>query len=470
MELLIVVTIMPLIIGALSLGIISVFSLQSSVGNRLGDSSDAQVISSKFESDVQSADAVTTQSSSSPQCDSGYGGTQLLGIQADEITTTGDPNAGSYLVDISYVEVNSNDGSSSGWSLVRLYCSGGNLTTPLVTTLAYDLPAAQAVPTVTCNTSNASCGDPSQGWISTTGVGHISLPITEPASKYSFTVTGSPANSTATSNQGSPVSASGGQACNLASPGTGPLAGQLCFVDFSQLTSGGYSDLLATEGGGCLEMAVSLGAQFNNDTLYFCLYQSSVSNFTPNPANNKTCTPAASIENPNGGVFVRPASLPTYNNAFLGNSNSSTAFYSGVVGDPALYMSDACMWQSTLTFKNISVVSSTGVPLTNWEIVSADAESTDNGEYIIWTTPVGTSLSVLPDNPLVPSPPDGNACGGGTTPSLGYQRDSANQIECIGAAGVGNKTGALMVEAVQPTSLTVVMQHYEAITFGLLLP
>ena len=36
-ELLIVVTILPLIIGALSLGIISVFSLQSSVSNRVTD-------------------------------------------------------------------------------------------------------------------------------------------------------------------------------------------------------------------------------------------------------------------------------------------------------------------------------------------------------------------------------------------------------------------------------------------------
>ena len=54
-ELLIVVTIMPLIAGALGYGLVTVFSLQAVCPARLGDSSDAQVVAANFTKDVQSA-------------------------------------------------------------------------------------------------------------------------------------------------------------------------------------------------------------------------------------------------------------------------------------------------------------------------------------------------------------------------------------------------------------------------------
>ena len=77
-ELLIVVTIIPLIIGALAGGLLEVFSLQSGVANRLGDSADAQVVASTFLKDVQSASSLTTNPSTSTQCGTG---TQLLGLE-----------------------------------------------------------------------------------------------------------------------------------------------------------------------------------------------------------------------------------------------------------------------------------------------------------------------------------------------------------------------------------------------------
>ena len=62
-ELVIVVGVMPLVIGAIAVGILSVFTLQSSVANRLTDSGDAQVVSVNFQNDVQSAALITTDSS-----------------------------------------------------------------------------------------------------------------------------------------------------------------------------------------------------------------------------------------------------------------------------------------------------------------------------------------------------------------------------------------------------------------------
>src|SRR5665213_2686262 len=58
-ELLVVVVILPLIVGALSLGLISVFSLQSSVSNRLTDTADSQVVAANYTKDVQAAVYIT---------------------------------------------------------------------------------------------------------------------------------------------------------------------------------------------------------------------------------------------------------------------------------------------------------------------------------------------------------------------------------------------------------------------------
>src|SRR5450631_4449143 len=76
-ELIIVVSIMPIIVGAISGGLITILSLQNSVSSRLAENADAQVVSSTFIKDVQSATFITTSAASSPQCgNTSY--TQLL--------------------------------------------------------------------------------------------------------------------------------------------------------------------------------------------------------------------------------------------------------------------------------------------------------------------------------------------------------------------------------------------------------
>jgi prepilin-type N-terminal cleavage/methylation domain-containing protein len=463
-ELLIVVTILPLIVGALSLGLISAFSLQSSVASRLGDTSDAQVVAANYQKDIQGAALVTTQSPSTPQCGQGTG-TQILGIQTDEVTTG--KYAGNYLVGISYVSVNAYNGSKSGFSLVRIFCSynaDGSLISSSTSTLAYDAPTVPGLPAITCVTSDPSCGDPAQEWISTQGIAQVGLLVTEPASTYSYSLSASPEASSSIGTEGTPLPASAGTSCKFATPGAGYYSNQLCFVNFSGLTG---NALLASEAPcsngtcPCVEMSASLGLNFNDDILYFCLHQSSVPG--PQTSGYNTSDPQ---ECSGQTTIVQPASFPTYQNAYLGNSG--TGFYSGVPGDPALYMSRACGWDSTLTFTGIKVLTPAGVPLANWQLVSADAESTDANEYIQWTTPLGPNLQVLPNSP---SSNHGSgiyiACGAGVSGTGG-----TNQITCTGGSpSSGNtKNGTLMVEALQPSELDVEMQHYEAISFGLLLP
>ncbi len=150
-ELLIVVTITPLIIGGLSFGLLSVLKLQSSVANRLSDTQDAQVVSSEFTSDIQAATYLTTQSQTSQQCgSSGASGYQLLALEWDQNPTT---NNWEYVV--SYMEEQVAGPSSTTWQMVRQYCYSPtgtaitSSTTPTSTTiLSNDIPVAQPKPTV----------------------------------------------------------------------------------------------------------------------------------------------------------------------------------------------------------------------------------------------------------------------------------------------------------------------------------
>ena len=156
----------------------------------------------------------------------------------------------------------------------------------------------------------------------------------------------------------------------IADPNSGTYANQLCFVDFSGLTG---NALIAAESS-CLEMSVAIA---NGATLYFCL--------------------SVSTYNPGQGIEgVHPNALPTYDNAFLGNSYNGTPFYTGINGEPALYSDHASGYMATIKFKNITVVGPNGLPATGWEAVSADAESTDNQESITWTS--NTTLNVLPNS------------------------------------------------------------------------
>lgn len=185
-ELLIVITIMPLIIGALSLGLISIFGLQNSVTNRIADTADAQVVSSTFLQDVQSAIMITTQSSSTPQCGNG---TQLLGLEWNGTSANG------FQTVVSYDSVPVTNGSTTTYSLVRKYCTFGNLTPVSTVTVSYDIaaPGTQLPPcytvVTTCNSSNDTR---TSSFIPAKGVPVVTLVVNELKSPFSYTLVGTP--------------------------------------------------------------------------------------------------------------------------------------------------------------------------------------------------------------------------------------------------------------------------------------
>ncbi|NNN01984.1 MAG: prepilin-type N-terminal cleavage/methylation domain-containing protein, partial [Acidimicrobiaceae bacterium] len=148
-ELLIVITVLPLVVGAISVGLISVFSLQSGVSSRLSHTADAQVVAANFAKDVQGAAAITTASSSNPECGAGTG-TQLMGLQYNLDTTQSDPTVGQYQYNVSYRSVPVTSNGTTTYSLERFYCNNYSQNLVSTSVLAYDLSSSQSVPALTC--------------------------------------------------------------------------------------------------------------------------------------------------------------------------------------------------------------------------------------------------------------------------------------------------------------------------------
>lgn len=467
-ELLIVVTIMPMIVGALGAGLLAAFSLQSGVANRLSNTADAQVVSANFANDVESAAFVTTETPSTPQCGSGN---QLLGLEWNY-----DATSKLFQTMVSYVSVPEVSGSITTWSLVRRYCTLESTSNPVNTTISYNLPSSQATPVVICY---STC-DPQSNWIPASGVTSVTFSITEVkgtvgqqgTDTYQYTLEAVPQASSGTILQlGSPINNATSTGCGFATPGSGTYAPNLCLVDFSALTG---NNLLAAEQGGsagCLEMTATLPGNYQ---LYFCVKIS--------------------------GAPLAPSALPTYTDAFLGNTNSNgVPFYIGIPSDPALYQScegynvmstlvagtniENCFTPNvvsptnptgtstdpspaptgtgitTVTFSNITVNNPQGIPATGWQVVSADAESSDARESLQWTS--DKVLALLPNSSTSPY---GNACGGGLTGA------GTTTVTCTGYSN-GQKTGAAMVVVATPNTLIVqgTGTGLEGFSFGLLL-
>jgi hypothetical protein len=454
------------------------FSLQPSIANRLGDTGDAQVVASTYTTDVQSALAISTQSGTVDQCGPSSE-TQLLGLASKALTASGTSGYGTV---ISYAEIQ----NGTAWDLVRQVCtsttSTAYSTTPTSsTTVSFNVEqpcsslvtsGCQEPPTVYDHgsTNTVECGPTigaTCGWIpvvnsssATLNVSKIEFALAEPNStesngSYQYTLAAVPAAATPlNSTGGSPINISTSSGCNFATPGTGYYATSLCFLDLSSLTG---NNMLAAESysptsGACgYQMATALPG---GSTLYFCIGIT--------------------------GGTVEPVSLPAWQQgSFLGNSCSAneatctggTPFYTGVVGEPALYQTGA--GTTNVYLSGISVLNAEGAPATGWQVVSVDAESTDDNESLTWTT--DTPLTVLNNNEPwdTPSDPVGTACGGGTLlTSSNPDSDGSGDltVTCGGASTNIVKTGAAMVAATTPTSMhvTLVGDSLEAIAFGVL--
>jgi hypothetical protein len=430
-------------------------SLQSTVSSRLGDTQDSQVVEASYQNDVASAGEITTDPESTPMC-APAGTVQLLGLLSNLNTSTTGAEAGEWETDITYASVQL---TSTTWALERYECTNYSAYTPnptpsSVMTLSYNVPQSQAVPTINC-VSSATSSECSQTqaaseYVQTEYVSNVTFPVVESSGKDtdSYTLVAAPVDSTSATNVGSPFTTATTTSCEFATPNTGTYASSLCFVNFSNLTGAALAE---ASGGGCLEMSVSLR---DNYIMYFCIGIS--------------------------GALVEPWYLPTYPEAYLGNVEGGIPFYSGLSGDPALYQRVEGA-TDTITFSNISVVSPTGSLASGWELVSADAESTDVNESLTWTSNV--DLSYINNGQSVDSPTDpvGNACEGNTgVGGAGLTGNGTTQMECSGGTGEtsANKTGAAMIEApdplvtpwVAPTTMTVTLvgNGLQGITFGLL--
>jgi prepilin-type N-terminal cleavage/methylation domain-containing protein len=437
-ELLICVTIIPIIAGALAAGLITVFSLQSGVSNRLGDSSDAQIIAASFTKDVQSASHITTDPTISsptsplPFCGSG---TLLLGLEWGSGTEVA-----------AYVEQLQ---TGTTYALVRNDCANGPWTTPTSsTTLSYDVlpPCPVADSPATCSAltpplqpapvaySGTTVIPTSTALVPTVGMTSLQFPILEPKSSYSYHLSATPAGgrSTSPTNLGAPTS---GASCGFALAGTGQYAATMCFLGFTQTD---INNAMSSSGKTCTSTDPGQpGTDVSADVpggyvMSFCL------TVTPGESQTSNPPPVVAVPTPVGGGNCNPAtSQPcawgqlSNGQGFLGNDNQvngvATPFYAGIgcpVSTPTLENNvvtssciDPALFQTNsggndgVTLSNIEVYDPEGDLATGYEIITADAETIDPGGSITWTSSLPAARP-LPYN-LVPnfsSSDLGNAC------------------------------------------------------------
>ena len=211
-ELLVVIVIMPLIIGAISLGLFSVFSLQNGVSGRLVDTGSAQVVSSVFLKDVQSA-ALITEYPATPQCQSAASPapaqTQLLGLawSGGPVPSSSGSLPSSYSTYVSYVTEN----IGGSISLLRQFCSGFSTTASTTTIVATNLDVAgTTAPAITCVSATDCLGNipptgpgvpPGSGvWIPTTEIKNVTFQVVDlvqsgsgtSTTPFQFTLTATP--------------------------------------------------------------------------------------------------------------------------------------------------------------------------------------------------------------------------------------------------------------------------------------
>lgn len=453
-ELLIVLVVLPVVVGAIAVGLIAIFQIQGSVSDRVADSGDAQVVSAIYVPDVQSALRITTDQSAK-ECGTG---TQLLGLEWNL-----DPVTGIYLDVVTYAEIP----SGSTYLLVRDFCADGASAIPTrATTISFDIVQNLPSPTISPNSTAVAA---SVGWVPTQSVTGVTFPITEPLSKYSYTLTAIPAVSSPPSSAGSPIVDDTATSCGFATTedGTvqnGTYAQTLCLVDFSP-----YDPTLAASPK-CQVMTAAVPGGF---TLSFCVSVSGT-----------------------GGIYA--AALPTWPGGFLGNIIGGAPFYTGMgcpsdtpptmevdgtleptpsCSKPALYMANQG-GHSVISVTNIILTTATGAPATGWEFVSADAETTDPSESIIWNSE--KDLNLIPNTP---TSNEGDACdkpstsnsadpGPGGTLLTGIGTETVECQSTWQSSGAAPRTGTVMLGADQPTSMTVTMQGagLQGIALGLLLP
>jgi hypothetical protein len=245
MELLVVVAIIPLVVGAISVALLSVLQQQNAVASKVSISGDTSVLSAAFAKDVQSAQYVTTNASaSSPSpCAST---SSILSLQWPSTST----------VVVSYAVV----AQGSNYSLVRYSCEG--TAAPTTSVVAHNVQSGltAAVTGALCTAFGCTpSGEPAAaaaGWASAVGVSAVTLNVQAPeqtntgTSPYIYALTGVPRVSNNVSRGGS----NGGHAPLLAlgagSPGITCTGGDSLTVNGTAAVNSTSSPAIRTTGNG----------------------------------------------------------------------------------------------------------------------------------------------------------------------------------------------------------------------------
>src|ERR1700722_14079501 len=185
-ELLVVVVVLPVIVGAIALALISVFSLQGKASSSLTASGDAQVVSANYVGDVQSSNWITTNAAY--MCTTT--GTSVLAITSDTsnpgAASTWSPSNSPTVVTYAIVP----EGSSN--SLFRTVCSGGSATPTFSTVVSHNVPACVLPCQLTTITPASASSVASTGWAAAPGISGVNLTITEVSSNYTDNLTAVP--------------------------------------------------------------------------------------------------------------------------------------------------------------------------------------------------------------------------------------------------------------------------------------
>lgn len=186
---------------------------------------------------------------------------------------------------------------------------------------------------------------------------------------------------------------------SYATPGTGPSAGGIGWVNFGTFS-------------------LAPGVTVNNitatlrdgSTLSFSINQTTVSG---------------------GATTIVASPAPTYGGAPFGNSG-----YTGISGNVSLW-ANAFLGSARLTFSNITVTDPFGVPVPNYYLYLVDAEATATGETLVFTTN-GDNWNQF------------TIVGSGTSPTI-----SGVGTQTVTLSGSGTTTyRAYMVNSLNPTQLT----------------
>ncbi len=570
-EMLVVLVILPIIVGAVAFAFIEILDEQGSVSRSLSDSADEQVVSANFVQDVQSAQYFTTDptptsitvsqpntATAPSQCGPAKSTTvaPLVGLEWDgytsSFTTPANPTPQVFQTVVFYDSVQqplvTGQTTPTYW-LVRYACSGGGSSNPAnytSSTVSSNFcppspPSPACSPSSTTQVSGTVTGEAS-GWISVLGVSAITLNVEEPVqttagqfngndlqspSGYNFTLNGEPEQVRIGGTVNPPPT--GASSCGFASTGTGSLSQTLCYTD----SSGFNWTTASTSTTSCPKVAGQpVTGQWVDSAITGTPYYLSYCLTASGGQSGPVPIPTYYYPNPNTGYASE---------AYLGNNG----FYTGISGEPAIYqcsgaysgassyqtiggnsvgwttgtpgvgneISSSCTQSAnaqttTLKYTQISVTDADGNGAQGWELVTGDAESTDTNEWIAWTTCPAFQNSTSPVNPGPSTQLVGSNCGSSPSFQLLYNSSSSafgnacswagvtnptsslipngtfiepplyagaptaqNSVEC--AENIqANKTGTLMLEALQPSTLSIEMHGagLQAVFLGVLLP